>query len=76
MELLILLVEEKDARLRDIQNRYDQLKSSSKRVAHSAMRQLEQEFSRALDDLDDFQETIQTWSGFSPEDLEVVGIAA
>ena len=76
MELLILLVEEKDARLRDVQNRYDKLQSSSKHIAPSAMRQLEEEFSRALDDLDDFQEIVQTWSGLSQEDLRVVGIAA
>lgn len=74
MELLILVVEEVDARMRAINIRYNQASRSG--IDDALRQELSREFSRAVEDLEDLQEEVRTWSGFSPEDLGVIGIAA
>lgn len=74
MELLILVVEGLDVRMRDINTRYDQ--ASSRGIDPTFFAQLLREFQRLVEDLEDLQEEARTWSGFSSEDLEVIGIAA
>lgn len=74
MELLIMVVEPLDARAKDIKARYDQ--ASSRGGDPTFFAQLLREFQRLVEDLEDLQEEARTWSGFSSEDLEVIGIAA